>query len=115
VKPTTVEEYISHVPEAHQSKLRALRAVILETAPEAEERISYGIPYYDYKGRLVYFQLSSKHIGLYVPPPVIAEHKEDLLGYDTSTSAVRLPIDEDLPVALIQKLIKARMKMNDAG
>jgi len=109
----TVDEYIAQAPKEVQEKLQELRAVIRTTAPRAEERISYGMPYYDYKGRLVYFQLWKKHIGLYVPTPVVEEHKSELEGYETTKATVRFPLDEKLPLALIEKLVKARVRKND--
>lgn len=93
--------------------LKELRAIIRSAAPNAQERISYGMPYYGYYGRLAYFRLSTKHIGLYIPPPVIEEHKKELKEYGTSTATVRFPLSEKLPVTLIKKLIKARMKKNE--
>ncbi len=68
-KLRSVDAYIAAAPKEAQSKLRELRAAIRETAPTAEERISYGMPYYAYKGRLAYFAAFKKHIGLYVPAP----------------------------------------------
>ena len=110
-----VDEYISKSPKEARAKLRDVRAAIRQTAPTAIESISYRIPYYDYKGRLVWFGLQKAHIGLYVRPPVIEEHKKELAGYVTTKSAVHLPLDEKIPVPLIKKLVKARMKKNDAG
>jgi len=78
------------------------------------ERISYGMPFYDYKGRLAYFGLAKAHIGLYIPPPVIEEHKKELADYETAKSTVRFPLDKKLPVTLIKKLVQARMKKNEA-
>jgi uncharacterized protein YdhG (YjbR/CyaY superfamily) len=109
-----VDEYITDAPKEIQVKLRKLRALIKEIAPKAEERMSYGMPYYEYKGRLVYFALMKRHIGLYIPPPIITEHKNELIKYGTSISAVRFPINEKLPYSLIKKLIKSRMKKNKA-
>jgi uncharacterized protein YdhG (YjbR/CyaY superfamily) len=108
-----VDEYIAQAPKEVQERLQELRAVIRAAAPGAEERISYGMPHYDYKGRLVYFQLWKKHIGLYVPTPVLEEHKSELEGYETTKATVRFPLDEILPVALIEKLVKARVRKND--
>jgi uncharacterized protein YdhG (YjbR/CyaY superfamily) len=108
-----VDAYIAHAPKEVQGKLNKLRAVIRKTAPNAEERISYGMPYYGYKGRLAYFAYAKGHIGLYVPPPVIEEHKQELKAYGTSTATVRFPLHEKLPLMLIKKLVKARMKKND--
>jgi uncharacterized protein YdhG (YjbR/CyaY superfamily) len=73
------------------------------------------MPYYEYQGRLAYFMLAKNHIGLYIPPPIIAKHKKELKGYGTSTGTVRFPLEEKLPAALIRKLIRARMRRNEAG
>ena len=113
--PKDVDSYIAAAPKELRAKLRELRAAIRAVAPNAEERISYGMPYYGYLGRLVYFGLSKNHIGLYVPPPIIEEHKSELKGYETSTATVRFPLDKKLPIKLIQKLVKARIKKNEAG
>ena len=113
-KPKDVDAYIATVPKEVRSKLKEIRAAIRKAAPGAEESISYGMPYYSYKGRLAYFRLSKKHIGLYIPPPIIEEHKSDLEDYETATATVRFPLDKELPVVLIKKLIKARMKKNEA-
>jgi uncharacterized protein YdhG (YjbR/CyaY superfamily) len=113
-KAKDVDEYIAKAPKKVRGKLKAIRVIIKSAAPKAEERISYGMPYYGYKGRLAYFGLSRAHIGLYVPPPVIEEHQSELRDYETAKATVRFPIGKPLPVALIKKLIKARIKKNDA-
>jgi uncharacterized protein YdhG (YjbR/CyaY superfamily) len=114
-KSKSVDAYIAAAPKDVQPKLREVRAAIREVAPDAAESISYGIPYYDYKGRLAWFGLQKAHIGLYLRPPVIAEHKGELEGYETTKSAVHLPLDQRVPVRLIRNLVKARMKKNEAG
>jgi len=112
--PKDVDAYIAEAPKELQGKLKELRATIRTTVPDAEERISYNMPYYGYKGRLAYFAAYKNHIGLYVPPPVIQENKSELKNYETSTGTVRFPNDKPLPLALIKKLIKSRMKINEA-
>ena len=115
MKPVkNVDEYIALAPKEVQGKLKELRAAIKTAAPSAQEHISYGMPYYEYKGRLVYFGLWKKHIGLYaLTTPVLEEHKSELKGYVTTKGTVRLPLEEKLPLALIKKLVKARVKKND--
>jgi uncharacterized protein YdhG (YjbR/CyaY superfamily) len=100
--PKDVDSYIARAPKEAQEKLREIRAAIREVAPTAAERISYGMPYYDYQGRLAYFAHAKAHIGLYIPPPIIEEHEKALARYGTSKSAVRLPLDEKLPVRIVQ-------------
>ena len=109
-----VDAYISAAPKEVRGKLETIRSVIKGVAPEARESISYGIPFYSYKGRLAWFGLQKKHIGLYLRPPVIEEHRGDLAGYRTTMSAVHLPLEERIPVSLVRKLVRARMKINEA-
>ena len=110
-----VDGFIAAAPRGVQPKLNELRALIKKTAPTAVERISYGMPYYHYKGRLAYFNAWKTHVGLYLPTPTVAEHKAELADYETTKATIRFPLDKKLPVALIRKLIKARMKRNDEG
>ncbi len=110
----TVNEYIEGAPKEFQPKLRQIRKLIKETAPQAEEKISYRMPYYGYKGRLVYFAYAKNHIGLYAMSPAIEEYKEELKKYQTGKATIRLPLDESLPLELIKKLIKAGIKNNEA-
>ena len=110
-----MDDYISAAPKELQGKLKEVRAAIREVAPAAVESISYRMPYYSYKGRLAWFGLHRGHVGLYLRPPVIAEHRKELAGYETTKSAVHLPLDGKVPVQLIKKLVKARMKKNEAG
>jgi len=110
----TVDAYIRAAPKSAQSKLREFRAVIKDIAPTAKESISYQMPFYDYKGKLVWFGLQRGYIGLYLRPPVIAEHKRELAKYVTTKSAVHFPLDKKPPIPLIKKLVKARMKKNES-
>ena len=114
-KASTVAEYIALAPTELRGKLKELRELIKAAAPAAEERISYGMPYYSYKGRVAYFAFAKNHIGLYLPTPIIEEHKLDLARYETSKATIRLPLDKKLPAALIKKLIRARVKLNEQG
>lgn len=111
-KNKTVDEYIKNAPIETRTKLKELRRVIRQTAPEAGEKLSYGMPYYGYKGAVAYFAVAKNHVGLYIPPPVIAEHKKELAGYSTAKATVRFPLAKKLPVALIKKLLRARLKKN---
>lgn len=108
-----VDAYIDAAPKAIRVKLVQLRKIIKSATPKADERISYGMPYYEYKGRLAYFLAAKNHIGLYIPTPVLGEHRKELERYGTSKATIRFPLDQKLPDALIRKLIKARIKKNE--
>lgn len=113
LKPKSVDEYIANAPKDLQNRLKQLRKIIKDAAPDAQEKISYGMPYYGYKGRLVYFAYAKNHIGLYAMPPTLEGYKNELKKYQTGKSTIRIPIDEKLPTSLIRKLVKAGVKRND--
>ncbi len=114
-KPKSVYTYLQSAPPKVRLMLKEMRSIIKAAAPSAQEKISYGMPYYSYKGRLAYFGFAANHIGLYIPTPIIAKHKKELKGYSYAASGatVRFPLDKKLPAALIKKLVRARMKMNE--
>lgn len=106
-----VNAYISSAPKEVQGKLRQVRAAIRDVAPDAVESISYRMPCYD-NGKVAWFGLMSTHIGIYIRPPIISEHKKELASYRTTKSAVQFPLDKAIPVQLIKKLVRARINKN---
>ncbi|HKB88748.1 MAG TPA: DUF1801 domain-containing protein [Patescibacteria group bacterium] len=111
-KAKTVDEYIKNAPEEVRGRLKQIRAAIKSAAPKAGEKISYAMPYYGYKGRLVYFAYFKNHIGVYLTPPITQMFKDELKDYETHMATIRFPHDKKLPLALIKKLVKARVKLN---
>ncbi len=107
----TVDDYIASFPPDVRRLLKQLRSIIREAAPRAEEKIAYRMPAYSLKGALVYFAAHPNHIGFY-PGGVVAQFKDVLSKYKTSKGTIQLPLDEPLPVALIRKIVKARVKQN---
>ena len=81
--------------------------------PAREERLSYGMPYFDYRGRLIYFSAFKGHIGVY-PVGEAAQHKA-LGKYMTGKGTYRFPLDQPMPMDLIRKLVEARVKKNEAA
>ena len=107
-----IDEYISQFPKEVQKKLQELRKVIREAAPQAEEKISYMMPTFYLKGNLVHFAAYSSHIGFYPAPSGIEAFKEELAGYKTSKGAIQFPIDKELPMYLIRKIVLYRVEEN---
>ena len=110
----SVDAYIASAPKELGGKLNALRLLIKQIVPDAQEKMSYGMPFYAYKGRVVYFALNKNHIGLYIPPPIIEQHTTELKNYGTTKSAVHLPLTGELPKSLITKLVTARVRWNES-
>lgn len=111
-KPKNIDEYISGYPKETQKLLAQFRATVIKAAPDAEEVISYGIPAFKFNGLLVWFAAHSKHIGFYPRVSAIKAFSKELSAYKGAKGSVQFPIDQPLPLGLIRKIVKFRMKEN---
>ena len=112
----TVNEYIGSIPEPGRSTLEALRRIVRDAAPDAEERLSYGVCGYRLHGTLVYIGAARKHVALYaVGTDLMAQYADELAPYLSGDSTIRFPINVPLPKALVTKLVKARIAENEAN
>lgn len=105
----TIDEFISNYPENVQEILQKIRQTIHEVAPEAKEKISYGIPTFTLKGNLVHFSAYEHHIGFYPGAGAIVAFKDDLKAYNTSKGTVRFPLDQPIPYDLIKNITLYRV------
>jgi uncharacterized protein YdhG (YjbR/CyaY superfamily) len=110
----SVDEYIDGFGGDVKARLVALREAIQAAAPEAEERLSYGMPAYFQGGALVYFGAFKHHIGLFPTSQGTAAFPTELAGFQTSKGTVQLPHDEPLPLDLVQKIVAKRLEQNAA-
>jgi uncharacterized protein YdhG (YjbR/CyaY superfamily) len=111
-KPENTEQYIISFPLKVQDLLRSLRALILDLAPSATEKLSYGMPAYFLNGSLVYFAAFKNHIGFYPHPSAIKAFQDELLLYKTSKGAIQFSYDKPLPIDLIKKMVVFRIVEN---
>lgn len=111
-KPINVDEYISGFAEDIRQKLQLVRSTIKESAPLAEEVISYSMPAFRQNGILVYYAAHKEHIGFYPTSSGMLAFKDELSEFKTSKGAVQFPFNKSLPVNLIQEIVKFRVKEN---
>lgn len=110
--PRDIDAYIAGFPDDVQEILEKIRATIRKAAPDAEEAITYQIPTFVLNGNLVHFAAFTKHIGFYPVPRGVEEFKKALSVYEGGKGTLRLPLDQPIPVALISKIVKFRVKKN---
>jgi uncharacterized protein YdhG (YjbR/CyaY superfamily) len=108
----SIDEYIMQFPPEVQEILRKLKKVITDSAPNAQEKISYQMPTYYLHGNLVHFAAFKKHIGFYPTPSGIEAFKNELSVYKGSKGAVQFPIEKPLPYELISEIVKFRAAEN---
>lgn len=112
IDTTSIDKYIASFPKDVQKRLEQMRAIIKKTAPDAVEKISYAMPTFFLKKNLVHFAGYKNHIGFYPAPSGITAFKKELSIYKNAKGSVQFPLEEPLPLVLIAKIVKYRVKEN---
>ena len=107
-----IDEYIARFPSDVRKILERVRRTIRKAAPEAEEAISYQIPTFKLKGNLVHFAAWKEHIGFYPTSSGIRKFKKELSAYEGAKGTVKFPMDEPMPLDLIARIVKFRVREN---
>jgi uncharacterized protein YdhG (YjbR/CyaY superfamily) len=113
-KPINTDAYISAFPEDIRVLLEQLREAIKKAAPEAEETIAYQMPAFKQSGILVYFAAFKDHIGFFPAPSGIEAFEKEIAPYRSGKGTLRFPLDKPLPLELVVKIVKFRVKENQA-
>ena len=110
----TIDEYIAAFPKNVQTVLEEMRRAIHEAAPQAEEAISYQMPAFKQNGVLVWFGAFKNHIGFFPKMTAIDAFKGELADYKVSKGTIRFLLDKPIPLDLVKKIVKFRLKENMA-
>jgi uncharacterized protein YdhG (YjbR/CyaY superfamily) len=111
-RPQNIDEYIAGFPENIQTILEKIRLTIAQAAPDASEKISYGMPTFALKGNLVHFAAFKNHIGFYSTPSGTSEFQQEILGYKHAKGSIQFPISQPMPLELIVQIVKFRVEEN---
>ena len=114
--PSTIDDYLSRVPDEPRAALEKLRATVKAAAPDTTETISYQMPAFKYRGRaLVGFAAFKNHCSLFpYSTKVLETYEEELGSMRTSKGTIQFSSDRPLPSALVEKIVKARIQEIDA-
>src|ERR1700730_5268701 len=106
-----IDEYLTGIDEPKRSTLRQLRSSILEVIPEADECISYGLPAFRVRGKVIAGFAAFKNHLSYLPHSgsVFPELGPEVAGYVTTTGSLHFPVDKPLPKALVRQLVTVRL------
>ncbi|MBK7218785.1 MAG: DUF1801 domain-containing protein [Candidatus Promineofilum sp.] len=113
--PQTIDAYIAGYPEEVQAILQLIRRTIHETAPEATEAISYGMPTFKLHGNLVHFGAFKSHIGFYPVPSGMEAFKDELAAYKQGKGSVQFPLNKPMPLDLIRRMVEFRVQESKAA
>ena len=112
-KPTTPDAYLRQAPADKRAALQKVRAAIKAAAPDAVEKLAYGLVGFKHAGKaLIYYGYAKEHCALYGP---IGAAIADLKGYDVTKGTLRFSASKPLPDRLVAKIVKARIAEIEKG
>lgn len=106
-----IRAYLASMPPKTRKVLKEMREIVRETVPEATENFSYRMPGFKLDGKaLVWYAGFTEHVSLFpITGAIQRAHATALARYGTSKGTVRFLLTEPPPVALMKKLVKARV------
>jgi uncharacterized protein YdhG (YjbR/CyaY superfamily) len=112
--PPDVDTYINNLPPGQREAMQKVRTAIKEAAPKAQEVISYQIPGYKYLGPVVYIAAFKNHCSLFgISKSLLETFKKELSKFEVAGTTIHFTPEKPLPVSLIKKIVKARVKQNE--
>lgn len=109
---SAIDDYLRGFPAITQKRLKEIRSIVRTLAPAAIEKISYRMPAFFLNGALVWFAAFEHHIGFYAGANGVAAFKDEITEYKSAKGSVQFPHDRPLPVALIKRIVRYRVKEN---
>ena len=112
-KSNSIDEYIDTFPEDVQTVLKQVRKTIKAAAPQAGEKISYGIPTFTLNGKyLIYFAGWKHHISIYPIPTADDSFNQEIAPYVAGKGTLKFPVDKPIPLKLKTKIVKLNVAEN---
>jgi uncharacterized protein YdhG (YjbR/CyaY superfamily) len=105
-----IDAYVAALSEPVRERFAALCAVVREAAPDAAERMTYGMPTWHQGENLVHLAAFARHIGIYPGPRAIEEFAAELAEFKTSKGAVQVQHEQALPLALLRRIVERRVE-----
>jgi uncharacterized protein YdhG (YjbR/CyaY superfamily) len=111
-----VDSYIASSDKEARPKLEELRKIIKATIPIAEEKISWGVPFYWYHGALTGFAAYKNHVSFGLAFVLQSNDRKMLeeKGYTTGKKTIQIKFDQRVPATVIKQILKAQAKTNEA-
>ena len=110
-RPTTIAGYIAAAPREGQPHLRRLHALLKRVAPQAEEAIKWGTPFFVEPRFVFAFSAHKKHCSFAPPAAALERYRKELEPHKTTKGTLQLPYAEPLPEDLIRRLAEYSVQL----
>lgn len=114
-KPKDVDSFIANSVKESRSIMEKLREIIKKTVPEAEEGISWNVPIYKYHGILTGYSVAKNHVSF--GADVLSDEDRELLkelGYKTGKKTIQIKFNQQVPGAVIKKILLEQVSINES-
>lgn len=108
--PTSIAQYIRAAPRQGQPHLRRLYAILKSVAPEAQETIKWGTPFFIEPRFLFAFSGHKAHCNLAATPASLEPFRKELQNHKTTANYLQIPYDQPVPEDLIRRIAEHRLK-----
>jgi len=109
-RPTTIAAYIQAAPRESQPHLRRLYAILKSVAPQAEEAIKWGTPFFVEPRFLFAFSAHKAHCNFAPSPAALEAFRKELADHETTKNFLQIPYDQPVPEDLIRKIAEYRLR-----
>jgi uncharacterized protein YdhG (YjbR/CyaY superfamily) len=114
-RPTTIAEYIRAAPPAGQPHLRKLYTILKSVAPDAEETIKWGVPFFVEPRFLFSFSAHKAHCNLAPTAAALEAFRKELVKHKMTTNFLQIPYDEPMPEDLVRRIAEYRLRNMGEG
>ncbi len=113
---SVIDDYFEKIPPPERAELERIRRIVHETAPDAVEVITYGMPGYKYQKKyLIAFNALKDHLSIFPSSGPVEALKDKLSSYSLSRGTIRFTLDKPLPEALIKDIVRERITEIEAN
>ncbi|MEJ8847863.1 iron chaperone [Variovorax rhizosphaerae] len=110
-RPTTIAEYIQAAPPEGQPHLRRLYEILKEVAPEAQEAIKWGTPFFVEPRFLFAFSATKAHLNFTPTEKGLLPFRKELEKHKTTQNMLQVPYKQPLPEDLIRTIAMHRLRV----
>ena len=109
-RPATIAEYIRAAPAVSQAHLQKLYALLKRVAPDAEEAIKWGNPFFIEPRFLFAFSAHKAHLNFAPSAAALTRFRKELEAHQTTSNFLQLPYSKPLPEDLIRKIAEFQLR-----
>ncbi|MEP6825425.1 MAG: DUF1801 domain-containing protein [Ramlibacter sp.] len=101
---TTIAQYIAAAPPASQPHLRLIYAILKSVAPQAQETIKWGNPFFVEPRFLFAFSAHKAHLSFAPTAAALEAFRKELAPHKSTKHMLQIPYTQPIPEALVRQL-----------